>query len=167
MTGAVVILPISNPYTPSSYFLIPPIGQTITVPVDSQYIGSIGDTINIPGAGTFLVTNTGYFLEEGPLVLRAITPVNVGQVFPTTFTLTVTQYPSSIGTLINQIPAATAMAYYVGRIFFAQGNVINYGDVVGSASGTPGNHFLDAVLYVTQKPVYFWRGRFRDAIRWR
>jgi hypothetical protein len=162
--GALRILPINNPYTNANYFLIPPIGQTASIPLDNQYIGSLGDTISIPGAGTFLVTNVGNFLEEGPLVIRAITPANVGTVFPTTFTLTVTDAPSSTGLLINQLPAATAMIYYSGRIFFGQSllgqAVVNYGDIVGSLSGTAANNYLDSVLSVTQAPLVFGGGGF-------
>lgn len=159
-TGTLKILPLNNPSTNSNYFLVPPVGQTVTIPIDSQYIGSLGDTISVPGAGTYRVSNVGNYLEEGPLVLTAIVPLNLGQIFPTNFTLTITVAPSTVGTLINQIPAAIAMAYYVGRIFYAQGNVINYGDVVGSLSGTQSNNYLDSVLSVTQNPFVFGGGGF-------
>jgi hypothetical protein len=153
MGGQCVILIVSS-------FLIPPIGQTINVPLDNQYIGSLGDVISVPDVGTFTVTNIGTFPEGRRLLLRTIGATGVGTVFPVQFTLTVEQAPSSTGLLINQIPAATAMAYYVGRIFYAQGKVINYGDVTGSLSGTAENNYLDAVLSVTQNPFILGGGGF-------
>jgi hypothetical protein len=160
MFGGCVILPIQNVISGANFFLIPPVGQTIRIPLDHQYIGSLGDIVSIPTIGTFTVANVGNFLEAGPLVLTTISATNVGSIFPVDFTLTVIQAPSAIGLLINQIPAATVMAYYVGRIFYAQGNVINYGDVTGSLSGTAENNYLDAVLSVTQNPFILGGGGF-------
>jgi len=54
---------------------------------------------------------------------------------------------------VNEIPAATAMDYFQGRIFYANSRNINAGDIVGGASGTVANHFRDAVLNVTENPM--------------
>jgi hypothetical protein len=54
----------------------------------------------------------------------------------------------------NEIPAATAMDYYQGRIWYAQGRTYGAGDIVGSsASGTLPYRFRDSVLKVTENPL--------------
>lgn len=59
---------------------------------------------------------------------------------------------------LNEIPAATAMDYYMGRLWYAQGRVYAAGDIVGSsASGTNVGptfyNFRDSVLKVTENPL--------------
>lgn len=54
---------------------------------------------------------------------------------------------------INEIPAATAMDYYMGRLWYAQGRQVSAGDIVGGSSGTLANNFRDAVLNVTENPL--------------
>lgn len=54
---------------------------------------------------------------------------------------------------INEIPAATAMAYYQGRLWYAQQRQVSAGDIVGGPSGTAGNQFRDAILNVTENPL--------------
>lgn len=54
----------------------------------------------------------------------------------------------------NQIPAATAMSYYQGRLWYGQGSQLNAGDIVGDqSSGTAFYNFTDAVLMVTENPL--------------
>ncbi len=54
---------------------------------------------------------------------------------------------------VNEIPAATCMDYFMGRVFYAQGRLCNAGDIVGGPSGVvlPGRP--DAVLNVTECPL--------------
>lgn len=54
---------------------------------------------------------------------------------------------------INEIPAATAMHYLMGRLWYAQGRNYSAGDIVKGASGTLAYNFLDAVLNVTENPL--------------
>lgn len=54
---------------------------------------------------------------------------------------------------VNEIPAAYAMDYYMGRLWYAQGRAINAGDIVYGASGTAAYNFVDAVLNVTENPL--------------
>lgn len=54
----------------------------------------------------------------------------------------------------NEIPAATAMDYYAGRLWYARGRTYSAGDVVGNqASGTLAHGFRDSVLAVTENPL--------------
>lgn len=54
---------------------------------------------------------------------------------------------------VNEIPAATAMDYFMGRIWYAQDRTISAGDIVGGASGTIANKFKDAILNITENPL--------------
>lgn len=54
----------------------------------------------------------------------------------------------------QEIPAAMAMAYYQGRIWYAQGRLVSAGDIVGSqVSGTAPYNFRDSVFKVTENPL--------------
>ncbi len=53
----------------------------------------------------------------------------------------------------NEIPAATAMDYYMGRLWYAQGRQYSAGDIVNGSSGTAAYDFRDSVLNVTENPL--------------
>ncbi len=53
----------------------------------------------------------------------------------------------------NQIPPATCMDYFMGRLWYAQGRVVSAGDIVNGASGTAPYNNRDAVIYVTENPL--------------
>lgn len=59
----------------------------------------------------------------------------------------------SVITGSKEIPAAGAMDYYMGRIWYAQGKVVSAGDIVRGTSGTPAYGFRDSVLKVTENPL--------------
>lgn len=54
---------------------------------------------------------------------------------------------------VNEIPAATAMDYYQGRLWYANGRRYTAGDIVQGPSGTLGYGFRDAILNVTENPL--------------
>lgn len=54
---------------------------------------------------------------------------------------------------VNEIPAATAMDYFMGRVWYAQNRTVSAGDIVGGSSGTIAYNFRDAVLKVTENPM--------------
>lgn len=61
------------------------------------------------------------------------------------------------GPHINELPAATAMCYYMGRIWYAQNRLIAAGDIAKGASaypfpGPPYYNGLDSVLCVQENP---------------
>ena len=53
----------------------------------------------------------------------------------------------------NEIPAATCMCYYMGRLWYANGRKYAAGDIVGGASGTLAYEFRDSVLCVQENPL--------------
>lgn len=54
---------------------------------------------------------------------------------------------------VNEIPAAGAMDYFMGRLWYAQGRQISAGDIVGGTSGTIAYAFRDSVINVTENPL--------------
>jgi hypothetical protein len=54
---------------------------------------------------------------------------------------------------VNEIPAGTAMDYFMGRLWYAQGRTASAGDIVDGNSGTAAYDFKDAVLNVTECPL--------------
>lgn len=52
-----------------------------------------------------------------------------------------------------ELPAAWAMDYYQGRIWYAQNRTTQAGDIVGGVSGTAPYGFRDAILKVTENPL--------------
>jgi hypothetical protein len=54
---------------------------------------------------------------------------------------------------VNEIPAATAMDYYMGRLWYAQGRQYSAGDIVKGPSGTLAYRFSDSILEVTENPL--------------
>lgn len=54
---------------------------------------------------------------------------------------------------VNEIPAATAMDYFMGRIWYAQDRQISAGDIVRGPSGTVQYENTDSVLNVTENPM--------------
>jgi hypothetical protein len=54
---------------------------------------------------------------------------------------------------INELPPGTAMEYFMGRIWYAQGRKYSAGDIVDGSNGTSAYNFRDAVLKVTENPL--------------
>lgn len=54
---------------------------------------------------------------------------------------------------VNEIPAATAMDYFMGRIWYAQDRQVNAGDIVRGPSGTVAYDRTDSILNVTENPM--------------
>lgn len=66
-----------------------------------------------------------------------------------------TTTPAGVQPGINEIPAATCMDYYMGRIWYAQGRTISAGDIVKGTSGTAPYSYRDSILNVTENPMCF------------
>lgn len=54
---------------------------------------------------------------------------------------------------VNEIPAGTAMDYFMGRLWYAQGRTYSAGDIVKGSAGTLAYGFRDAILKVTENPL--------------
>jgi hypothetical protein len=175
-----VVVPVSNPQfltLNTGQWTMPQTGGSVqlqlnwqgsgdTPPEGPAYPGNVGDIVTlvqnspVTQIGQFMVTA---FDTLGNITLQAVAPtsgfipVTAGTVIvgPLSGTMTIIQAPSQVGTLISQLPAATSMIYYQGIIFYAQGDIISGGDIVGGPSGTSVNNYRDAILAVTENPLAF------------
>jgi len=159
------------------HFTTPPVGTSVTFDVSSPYTGTVPTDV-IFWEGTYTITaftaypapappanpmnpsnpDYAYFCQaEKWLVIQA----GDGATLPLFWdglnlmrSVGITNaavIPGVPGT--NQIPAATAMDYYMGRLWYAKGRVYTAGDIVGGNSGTVANGYRDAVLNVTESPL--------------
>ena len=67
----------------------------------------------------------------------------------------ITTTTPAIAPNVNELPAATCMDYYMGRVWYALGRDYGAGDIVKEKSGTLANGFRDAILNVTEAPLIF------------
>lgn len=59
----------------------------------------------------------------------------------------------SLGLPGGELPPATAMDYYMGRLWYAQGRQYTAGDIVRGPSGTAPYDFRDSILKITENPM--------------
>lgn len=152
--------PVQNTTINTVPWTVPPAGATVSLDLfwnysggnPDWYPGSVGDSVTLPGGlGNWTVVQ---FSPAGNITLQNVTgPVGMVVTGPVVGTLTINSAPGLANSGINQLPAATAMGYYMGRVFYANGDLINGGDIVGGPSGTSAANFRDAVLSVTENPL--------------
>jgi len=134
------------------FYLIAVSGQIYQMNVDT------GATINL--STKFALSHPAsqpyfYFVQAGTQFAFVVIQAGDNVTLPLLLTFTggnCTGFKRSAGIIgvgdpNNQIPAATAMVYYQGRIFYAQGATVSGGDIVG------GTHQDASVLYVTENPL--------------
>ena len=144
-------------FTATAFFKIPSVASTVTIPISTMYPGvaleqgvmrGVGGQFDI---GTFTVTA---FTAVAPftVTIRTDSSQHIGENFPPfEYQLTLTAVPAPV--LINEIPAATAMCYYMYRLWYAQGRIVSAGDLVFGPSGTAAYGYRDSVLKVTENPL--------------
>lgn len=130
---------------------IAPVGNTFNCPITiaGPLLGNQG-TLGV--LGTFEVTNAA----AATFQLRTIASNYIGgRLAPATiypnYPFQVAPTPTPPNT--NEIPAATAMAYYGGRLWYAIGRVVSAGDIIYGESGTLAYNFRDSILRVTENPL--------------
>lgn len=121
-------------FTTSAPFILPAAGGNVTVNITTG--GSLAGTINV-------TSNPG-----NPFSHPSVPPT-ISQ-WQTTAATGVT---SSGDGVTPELPAATAMDYYMGRIWYAQGRQYCAGDIVQGPSGTLAYDFRDSILKVTENPI--------------
>jgi hypothetical protein len=140
--------------TTSAAWVVPAVGASVVVTLNAPYPGLIGDkgSWRQPGASV----DTGLFLVTA-IVGTTVTLKTVSSNYSggTAFaaTATFTTILEAVAEATNELPAATAMVYYQGRIWYAQGRIYTAGDIVGGPSGTLANQFKDSILKVTENPL--------------
>lgn len=133
----------------SATWKIPAVGATVVVPLTSPnpYPGAINDQGTLSTIGVFKVTAIG----ATDVTLQTISSAYIGANISGQSTFTVNA--NDANNLVNELPAATAMDYYMGRIWYAIGTKIAAGDVVFGSSGTQAYGFRDSILKVTENPL--------------
>jgi hypothetical protein len=145
------------------FFIMAISGVIYQVDVDLAYVKNLSQST---GYGNYVVAQPYYyFCQAGQfLVIQAGDGVTK-PLFLYFNGSTCTKMVQSVGIIspnntpaggtqpYNQLPPATAMTYYQGRIFYAQGSVVSGGDIVQGAAGTAPYNQLDSVLYVTENPL--------------
>lgn len=134
-----------------SGFSAPPIGSTVQVLLDTVYSGAFGIPvkfyhfqIGVPiSSPLYEITAAGY----PPLPPNDILLINLDDTQGN-----VVAFPTSL-TTTPELPAATTMDYYMGRIWYAQGRTYIAGDIVRGPSGTSPYGFRDSILKVTENPL--------------
>lgn len=141
--------------TPTADWTVPAIGGSVTVNLGANYPGIIGnigiwvDNATASSYGVFQVTATPALQVTWTCLSSTRVGQKVKKSAPATFIVAPAVAPGNI----NEIPAAGAMDYFMGRIFYAQGRSVNGGDIVNGPSGTLAYNFTDSVLKVTENPL--------------
>lgn len=126
-------------------------------------IGISGTTLTV-GNGIYLLGNNNPTPATGAYTVQkyASTPANPAATLPLFWDGTDLRRSIGIVTITplqqsgqNEIPAATSMDYYMGRLWYAQGTTISAGDIVGGPSGTAKYNLRDSLLNVTENPLCF------------
>lgn len=128
---------------------------TVTVPLAAPYAGTVGDLIQLsaatgPVGTTFKVTAIG--TAPNTITLQTISGRVGLLVIPQAYTVTLVNQPNA-AVLTPELPPATVMHYYMGRIWYAQGRIVTAGDIVRGPSGTQPYDFDDSILKVTENPL--------------
>ena len=152
MTGVTVVNPTLFYYTYTNG--IAGIGIVPGSLVPAQF--APGST---PGTGANFIAFTAP-AYGGNIVFAFTTPQNTGPAnswyWPVNHYFTVVSTTVSeleVQNSVSEIPSATAMCYYMGRLWYAQNRQYAAGDIVGGTYGTAKYEYRDAVLKVTENPL--------------
>lgn len=124
--------------------VVPAIGATVNVKVTPAYTGPALPT-------PITINNIDWEIDS-----TGTAAPGVNHVYLVNLTDTPGNAIASSSTLysVQELPAATAMVYYMNRLWYAQGRIYTAGDIVSStASGTVPYNFKDSILKVTENPL--------------
>lgn len=145
---------VTHTITLTATFLFAANSMTATVATSAPYPGALGDVIRwqTPSGsseiGLFKVLATAansITVERYPQA-----PFTGGGVGSGAWSWIVLGNPAPP---VPELPAATAMHYYMGRIWYGQGRLVVAGDIVRGPSGTAAYEFDDSILKVTENPL--------------
>lgn len=128
------------------YLVVSIAGRIYQTRVDTDY-----SVVDITGASAnpALETQSFFVQAEKFLVIQAGDLTTL----PLIWDNTTMRRSNGLAGSPKEIPAATAMDYYMGRLWYAIGRTYSAGDIVGGESGTLAEDFRDAVLRVTENPL--------------
>jgi hypothetical protein len=141
-TGITLNSPGTSIGTLVTGFTAPANGGTITTLISTPYTGPLGRPVKINGA-VYEVVSVGLpMIPANQVYITNLTDTTVG---------TVTA-GASFNTLA-ELPPATAMDYWMNRLWYTQGRIYIAGDIVGGSSGSLPYRFRDAILKVTENQL--------------
>lgn len=138
--------------------------QTAANPYLMLQIGGVIYKVNIDGAFSVQnITAASPGTSNPPLIEKAyftqgeefmVVQAGDGTTLPLFWDGATLRRSSGLGGTPKELPAATTMDYYMGRIWYAQGRLYTAGDIVGNqASGTLPYNFRNSILRVTENPL--------------
>ena len=134
--------------------------QNLSIPsgtsVPAQYAVSTtpGDGANLPAFTAPAIGATINFLFPTNLINPGLVNVFSYVVSQDHYTVDViANGQDATQATVSEIPSATCMKYYMGRLWYAQGRQIIAGDIVQGTYGTQAYNFRDSVLKVTENPL--------------
>lgn len=144
-----------DPTIGNPYLIVSIAGEIFSVDVDVPAVTNLSAAFGEvnPVAqpyGNFLQAEQFAVIQAGDLVTNPLIWDNATLRRSTGITTTAVA-PGTPG--INELPPATAMDYYQGRIWYAQGRSYSAGDIIGGNSGTAPYNYFDAILNVTESPL--------------
>lgn len=148
-------------------FTFPAIGgNKIIATADTSFVGAVGTHVFMFNAYTYSGSNLTSYVA----IVASWEIVNVIPNTSVELKLLGTNQPgATYGNAVNfwtlvteptvftagtpELPPATAMDYFMGRLWYAQLRQFSAGDIVGGPSGTQAYNFRDSVLKVTENPL--------------
>lgn len=143
--GAIMFDTAGDPVTTVMVdFVVPVAGTPVPVPVfvTVKWTGALPKDVVIDGE-TWQITTVGHAAPAANHVFLVNLTDTQGNNVPANSAL----YS------VPELPAATAMDYYMGRIWYAIGRTYAAGDIVKGPSGTIAYEKRDSILKITENPL--------------
>jgi hypothetical protein len=138
------------PITTTTTYTFPAIGGSANVDLNPIPAGfAVNDTIGWYNTFGYIATFQITAIVGNTFTLKLLAnPIGVVAFTPFNFNWKL------ISNATRELPAAFAMDYYQGRIWYAQGRKYIAGDIVrNGSSGTPQYDYFDSILKVTENPL--------------
>lgn len=123
-------------------FVVPAIGASVNIFVTVEWTGAVPKDVVIDGEN-WQITATGHAAPAANNIFLVNLTDTPGNAVPVAAKLL----------SVPELPAATAMDYYMGRIWYAVGRTYAAGDIVKGPSGTIPYEKRDSILKITENPL--------------
>lgn len=149
--GSSIVSPALTIYTAAS-FVIPAIGNTVTVVVQTPWTGAVPQNVGVTNSTPhFRITSAA----AAPPAANHVLLVNVNDTAGANVIAPVVLSSRA------ELPAGGPMDYYMGRMWVANGREYVAGDIVGGPTGTAAYDFRDSVLKMVENTYLSLGGTFR------
>ena len=124
-------------------FIVPAVGNTVALPVWVNPAVGAPQAVTIDGEGWSITA----VAPVAPPAANHVYLVNISATPGDTVTA-----PANLST-VSELPPATCMDYYMGRIWYAQDRQYTAGDIVLGPAGTTAYSLRDSILKITENPL--------------